>query len=76
MIKKSFWDDYHVMTKLHQSKDIAEALVWCKKNVQQVDPKAGNLYDERGWTFERFSNCTNFVFLREKDAFAFSLRFQ
>lgn len=76
MIKKSFWDDYHVMTKLHQSKDIAEALVWCKKNVQQVDPKAGNLYDERGWAFERFNNSTNFVFRREKDALIFALRFQ
>jgi hypothetical protein len=75
MIKRSLSDDYHVMTNLYASKDVAEALAWCKLNVVEYDKNAYNLYDKRGWTYERFNNCTNFVFIREQDAFMFSLRF-
>ena len=63
------------MIKLHASKDVAEALAWCKLNVVEYNKDAHNLYDKRGWAYERFTNSTNFVFLREQDAFMFSLRF-
>lgn len=76
MIKKSFSGDYHVMTNLYVSKDVAQALVWCKKNVQEYDKEGYSLYDTRGWTFERHNFSTNFVFHRETDAFMFSLRWQ
>ena len=75
MIKRSLSDDYHVMTVLAKHSDVLEAIEWCNQNIQPHDPNGGSLYDKRGWAFERVSyNSTNFVFLREKDAFMFSLR--
>jgi hypothetical protein len=76
MIKKSISDDYHVMTNIDKHSGVLEAIEWCIQNVQPCDPEGGNLYDKRGWAFERFHYSTNFVFIREKDAFAFALRFQ
>lgn len=74
MIRKSFSDDYHVMTSLSTWKELTEALNWCKQNIQPYDPEGCNLDDTRGYAFERFHNSTNFVFMREKDAFIFALR--
>lgn len=75
MIKRSLSDDYHIMTRLSKSQDIAEALAWCKVNIP-YDPEGGSMYDRRGWAYERFFDSTNFVFHREKDAFMFSLRWE
>ena len=76
MIKRSLSDDYHVMTAIANHSDVMKAVGWCNQNVQSYDPEGGSLYDKRGWAFERFHYGTKFVFLREKDAFMFSLRWE
>ena len=77
MIKQSIFGHYHVMTLLFRSQDIAEAIAWCKANVatKESDEERCLSGYSRMWTYEPFITTTNFVFDREKDAFAFALKF-
>ena len=76
MITRSLSDDFHVKTNLLIHREVIEAIEWCKQNIQVYNPEGNNLYDKRGWAFERLHDGVNFVFQREKDAFMFSLRWQ
>jgi hypothetical protein len=74
MIKKGAFDTWHVMTDYCRSEDVREVKQWCFDNIALNDSSVSYHCRKYSFTYERFPNCTNFVFDREADALLFALR--
>lgn len=74
MIKEGVFGTWHVMTDYCKSTDVQLVKQWCFDNIALNDAKVSYHCRTYAFTYERFPNCTNFVFDRERDALLFALR--
>jgi hypothetical protein len=76
MIKEGVFGTWHVMVdhSQHNYSGFRAMKAWCLDNVKLNDPESSHHCRKYAFTYERFPNCTNFVFDREADALMFALK--